>query len=432
QTNMQDLLQGFFFADARTKVEFGGAGEITGVVTATDDYTAASGLDAFVVGDLVFAAGFTDNANNGLRVVSAATATALTVGENLVDETPGAAATLVRVGVVTDVGDLEVDVTGALPALTSTTLDFTTLGLVPGEWVYIGGDDTGNGFTNAANNGFARVKSIAATVLTLDKTETTMVTEAGAAQSVELYFGRVLKNETGTDIVRRTYQLERTLGAPDDASPANVQAEYITGAVPGEFTLNVPTADKMTASLAFVGADNETVDGPTSLKTGTRPALLEADAFNTSSDFARIKLAIVNATDAAPDPLFAFVTELTLSINNNVSPNKAVGVLGAFEVTSGTFEVGGDLTAYFANVASVQAVRDNSDITLDMHMVKANAGVTIDVPLITLGDGRPAVEQDEPITLPLNMAAATGAKIDPNMDHTLLMVFWDYLPDRAG
>jgi len=57
QINLQGLLQGFLFADFRPKVEFGGASQITGVVTATDDFTAASGLDAFTAGGLVFAAG---------------------------------------------------------------------------------------------------------------------------------------------------------------------------------------------------------------------------------------------------------------------------------------------------------------------------------------------------------------------------------------
>jgi hypothetical protein len=243
--------------------------------------------------------------------------------------------------------------------------------------------------------------------------------------------GRVLKNELGTSIKRRTYQLERQLGAPDDALPAEVQAEYITGAVPSEFTFNIPTAEKLTCDLSFVGADNETIDGPTALKTGNRPALVESDAFNTSSDFSRIKMALVSDTDEAPTPLFAFVTDLTVNINDNVSPNKAVGTLGAFEVTAGTFAVGGELTAYFSNVSSIAAVRANSDITLDAHLVKANAGISIDIPLITLGDGRPDVTQDEPITLPLGMEAATAAKVDANLDYTLMLIFWDYLPTAA-
>ena len=432
QTNLQDLLQGFFFADLRTKVEFGGAGEITGVVASTDDFQAASGLDAFAAGDLVFAAGFADDANNGLHVVSAASATALTVTSALVDETPASTATLVKVGVQGTAGDIDVDVSGSRPKLTSTTLDFTDLGLVPGEWIYIGGDSAALGFSNAENNGFARVFSIAANELVLDKTEETMVVEASTTETVQIFIGRALKNESDpTLITRRTYQLERTLGAPDDAQPSQIQAEYIVGCVPSEFEFNIPTANKAIANLMFMGATNETIDGPTSLKGGTRPSLVEADAFNTSSDVPRIKLAVYDAADAAPTALFAYVTDLTLTINNNVTPNKAIGVLGSFEVTAGTFEVSGNLTAYFADVAAIDAVKNNEDITLDFHLVKANAGITLDVPLITLSDGRPNVAQDEPITLPLETMAATGAKIDSGLDHTLLMVFWDYLPDAA-
>jgi hypothetical protein len=434
QGNLQDLMQGFMFADLRRKVEFGGDSEITGVVNASSDYTAASGLDAFAAGDLVFATGFNNAANNGLKTVTGAASGALTVSETLVDETPPAGAKLVQVGHQFAADDLNVDVSGSLPQITSdATYDFTALGLVPGEWIFIGGDGASNQFANAVNNGFARVLSATADGITLDKTQNTMVTEdLSGGETVQMFFGRVLKNESDPSLIkRRTYNMERTLGAPESTSPSQIQAEYISGAVPGEFTLNVPTADKVTASLAFTGADNETIDGPTSLKTGDRPGLVEADAFNTSSDFARIKMAKVVDGDPAPTALFAFLTEMTLSINNNLTPNKAVGVLGAFEVTAGTFEVSGDLTAYFADVAAIQAVRDNADITLDAHMIKANAGISIDVPLITLGDGRPNVSQDEPITLPLNMAAATGAKVNSSLDHTLLLVFWDYLPDAA-
>jgi hypothetical protein len=243
--------------------------------------------------------------------------------------------------------------------------------------------------------------------------------------------GRVLKNETGADIVRRTYQFERTLGFPDIDNPTDEQAEYIVGCVPSELEIAIPTANKATATLSYVAADNETQDTAVGLKTGTRPTLVESDAFNTSSDVARIKLAEISTTDAAPTPLMAYVTELTITLNDNVSANKAVGVLGAFEVTAGTFEVGAKMSAYFADVAAIEAVRNNADITMDMHLVKANAGISIDLPLCSLGDGKPTVEQDQAIMLPLELEAASGAKVVSTMDHTLLMVFWDYLPDAA-
>jgi hypothetical protein len=433
QANLQDLLQGFLFADLRPKDEFGGGGEITNVDGTNDEYEGTDIEDDFAVGDLIFASGFTNSANNGLKIVAAVTGpNALEVTEDIVDETPGSGAKIVKVGVQGTAGDIDVDVSGSLPKLTSTTLDFTTLGLIPGEWIYIGGDTAATAFTNAVNNGFKRVRSVAANELAFDKSASAMVVEASTTETVRIFFGRVLKNESDpTLIVRRSAQLERTLGAPDDAQPAQIQAEYLEKAVPGEFTMNIPTADKITCNLVFVAGDHTTIDGPTSLKTGNRPTLVEADAFNTSSDFNRIKMAQVVAGDEAPTALFAFLTELTLSINNNVSLNKAVGILGGFDVTAGTFQVGGSVTAYFANVAAVAAVRNNADVTLDFHVVKDNAGISVDIPLIALGDGRLNVEQDQPITLPLSMDAATAAKIDTNLDHTLLLVFFDYLPDAA-
>jgi hypothetical protein len=433
QTNLQKLLQGFFFATLRRKPEYGDSSGVITAVAAADDSYAGTGINTnFVAGDLIFASGFTTAANNGLKTVASVSAGKVLVSEALTTEaSPPAAAKITAVGFQATTGDIDVVVSGAYPTLTSTTLDFTTLGLIPGEWIFVGGDSAGTKFTTAANNGFARVRSIAANVLTLDKTQLTMVTEANTTATIRLFLGRVLKNETGTSIVRRTYQCERTLGAPDTSSPSDVQSEYVIGCVPNEFSLKIPSADKVMADLTFVGADVEQRTAATGVKSGTRPALVEADAFNTSSDFSRIKLSLYSATDAAPTALFAFVQDITLNVTNNVSGNKAVGVLGNFEATAGTFEVGGDITAYFANVEAVSAVRNNSNVTLDILMAKSNAGIAVDVPLLTLGDGKPDVQQDEAITLPLSVNAATGALLDTNLDHTLLMVFWDYLPTAA-
>lgn len=395
--------------------------------------TYGNGL-TWAANDLLFLSGNNDAANDGLKSVASVADNVITVNENLTtDASPASTARMSRVGVVGAAGDIDVDATGTLPVLTSTALDFTTLGLIPGEWIHVGGDVAGTFFEdNTENTTFARIRSIAATVLTLDKTEATLVTEASTTETLHIYFGRVLKNETGTSIRRRTYQLERQLGAPDDALPAEVQAEYITGCVPGEFELKVPAADKAVASVSFVGADNQTISAATSLKAGPRPALVEADAFNTTSDIPRVKLSAVSNVDSNPDALFAFIEEMNITINENLTGEKAIGVLGNFEVTAGTFEVGGDMTAYFQDVAATAAVRANADITLDAHFVKDNQGMSWDMPLIALGNARLNVEQDAAIKLPLENSAATGAKVDPNLDHTLLMVFWDYLPDAAS
>lgn len=387
----------------------------------------------FQVGDLVWIQGLGDTANNGLKRVTAVSNNVLTVAEDLVtDASPAATATLVTVGFQGTAGDIDVSSPGGqFPTLTSTSLDFTTLGLIPGEWIRIGGDTASLRFATAANNGFARIRSIAATVLTLDKTQATMVTEASTTETVQLFFGRVLKNETGTSIKRRTYSMERTLGAPDDALPAQVQAEYNDGAVPNTVTFQYNTADKITMEMGWLPINNVQIDGPTALRAGTRPTLVSEDAFNTSNDFARLKMNVVSDTDSNPSALFGYLQEFTLTINNNATPNKAISVFGAFEVTAGQFTVGGNARAYFSTVAGVSSVRNNSDVTMDWTIVNGSAGakqgVVVDVPLITLGDARLQVELDQPILLPLNTEAAA----DRTFNHTLLMTFFDYLPDAA-
>lgn len=432
QTNLADLLQGFFFASFRRKGEE--------VVTAVDIDTAdpdeyeVAATAGFYAGSLIFGSGFTNAENNGLNLVTAIVSnTSVEVATGLlVDEgSPPADAKITVVGFQFGSAELEVDASGTLPILNrvSGTKDLTELGLVPGEWIYIGGDAAGNQFVTAANNGFARVRSVSATQIVLDKAESTMVTDAGTGKTIRLFFGRVLKNEAATiDQVTRTYQLERTLGSDDNGE----QSEYLVQAYASEVTFSINTADKAVCDISFIAGDHEQYDGTAGVKSGTRPAIDEADAWNTSSDFQRFKMAIAGSSDEAPTALFAYLTEATLTINNNLSPQKAVANLGAIGVTVGNFVVSGSLTAYFSEVAAVQAVRNNSDVTLDLILAKNNVGIALDMPLVTLGDGRLNVEANQPIRLPLTMAAAEGTTVNSGLNHTALMVFFDYLPDAAA
>lgn len=427
--NTTRLMQGFFFADIREKKTTApmnsAATALTSVVAGTKTVGAASGLLNFLQGHLVQLAGFTNAGNNGLKTVaSASTATALVVSETMVDEpAPPAAANAAVVGFQFPSADVSITMSGSLVRLTSAATVMTTLGLIPGEWIYIGGDAVGTTFSN--NKGFARVATISANYLEFDKvTWTTPGAEAGTGKTIRVWFGSVLKNESDPNLIkRRTYHVERTLGS--DAN--GVMSEYLVGAVPNELTLNIAQADKVTVDLTFVAVDNEQRTGLQGIKAGTRPSLAPASAFNTSSDFSRIKLSLASDTNPATVPLFAFATDMTVSINNNVSPNKAIAVLGAFDTSAGTFEVGGKMTAYFADVTAVQAVRNNSDVTVDMILQKKNLAMLFDIPLLSLGDGRLSVEQDQAITLPLETNAA-----ESKFNHTLMFQSFNYLPDAAG
>lgn len=511
QTNLQDLLQGFLFADARSKGEWpvsavtvadgytvtangasnavvvnGGTGYAVGDILSVRDGTTGKGYPTrlrvatitaggvvatvtvisagawttnptnpvgtdpetgsgrnatftltlaagvgLAAGDLVFGQGFTNAGNNGLHTVTALTAGKVAAAPTVAEAAPPSTARLYKVGKQAAAGDLNVVVSGGFPQITSTALDFRTLGIIPGEWIHVGGDGALLAFTNPANNGFKRVRAVNQNSLVLDKSDETMVAETGATLTVQLFLAKVIKNESARALIkRRSYQLERTLGSLDGMDPP--QSEYLIGAIPNELVLNLSTAAIATADLSFVGTDMEQRTQAEGLKAGDRVPLVESDAYNTTSDFVRIKMALVTTADAAPDPLFAYASEMTLTVNNNVTPNKAIGVLGAFDATAGTFAVSGTLTAYFASILATRAVRQNADVTMDYVAVKDNAGFAIDVPLIALGDGRANVEVDQPIMLPLTSEAATGAKIDPALDYTLLFAFFPYLPNLAG
>lgn len=444
---LQNLFQGFFFASTRRKGTYGLdlAENFSLVDAATDEYRRAAGdwSTIYRVGDLIFATGFSNAANNGLKRIITVTATTIGVAEALVDETPAAGVgQLTIVGFQFGSGEVTIDVTGSFPRLVRTggTKDLTQFSLVDGQAMWVGGDSAPTQFAVAVSNGRKRVRSVTATEITFDKSDSEMLIDAGASKTIQIFFGHVQKNEVGTTILRRTYRLQRTLGAPDTAQPTQLQAQYLKAAVPNTLTINYEAKSKATFDLGFVALDETFVEAGSTLQSDDANAVVVESPvtgiLNTSTDIKRIRLATITDGVEAPTPLFAFAQNLTLEIDNGITGDEALGVFGFFEATAANFVVSGSLTAYFANVSAQSAIRNSADITLDIWNVKtqtgAVVGVVADLPLLRLGDGRANVSKDEPITLPLTLNASRGRGISTNLDHTLMFTYFDYLPAAAA
>jgi len=468
QGRMARLLQGFFFAFAHQKPQtqplHGAPVVITGVTLNAGlgiNVTAAAGLAVFPAMALVKTSGFTAPANNTiLHAAAAGAAGSLALGAYLsgatnaalqADAAPLATAALEVVGTALS-GDVLLYGPGSIysggpviqPFLESAaTINFTTLGLMPGEWVYLGDADdmlvdvsasehNFVGAGNVRNRGYCRIGSISATQLVFDLsigseswalgTGAGGSTPVGVSGFVSMYFGTVIRNEPiPANIVRTTYTLQRYLGQGVNNED---NLEYVSGAVPNEFTLTIPSNSKLACDFTFVGMNTE--QAYLASLPGTYVPLTPEDAYNTSQDMYAMLLYIIDTTKTTQAPLFGYATNEKLVINNNTKTNKAIGVVGGFEANTGNFDVSGSLTCYFDDIAALQAVRQNANVGLTNIFAKENAGFILDLPLLTLGTKGLKVEQNKPIMADVTHTASPGVE-----NYTTLYNNFTYLPASA-
>lgn len=418
------LLQGFFFADARQKAStkpMNGTQVVLTAATASDkSVSAASGLTVFKAKDRVLLSGFANAANNGVKTVATATATKLTFVEAMVDEAPTANAVVDCVGYAAAAGDLTLTTGTEVQYLNSTALNFTTLGLTVGEYIFIGGDTTASTFATVIP-GYARISAITATRLTFDDTTFTAASDTGAGKTIELYFGTVLRNEKDAALIkRRSYHLERQLGSDG----AGAQAEYLKGAIANEFTLNLSEASKIDANLSYIALGHSVRSTGEGALAGTRIASVNEDAYNTSTNIFRTKVYMKKVLNAPA--MYGWASELKLSIKNGIKANKALAVLGGFEATAGSFEVSANLEVYFSSVTALLATPANEDIQLNTILTKSNRGFIFDLPKCCVSGGQPKVDKDNPIKVSLTLDAG-----ECDAGYTLMNIYFPYLPTAA-
>ena len=340
----------------------------------TTGYTVASGgdLDDDV---LIYAQNYANSANNGLKVTAGtSTATEIKTTGLVLEATPPDGATVDVCGIQGASGDITMDSSGDL---LSTVLDFTTLGLQVGQFIYVGGSDT-NTFFATAGIGSARIRIIAANKLTLDKHPAAFTTDTGTGKTIQLFIGSFIRNVPvdDADFIHRTYQFEIGFTGLDTIDEG---WQYAIGNSANQLTINLAGQDKATATFAFIGQDTEeTVD---TVKSGDHEFNYLTDALSTTADIA--KLSLIDSSEA---DLSTYFKNLELTINNNVSPEKVLANLGGIATNLGDFEVTFTSSLVFSNVDILDAARDNETLSLEFLLQNDDGGLHFDIPSMILDD----------------------------------------------
>lgn len=359
-------------------------------VTATG-YTVASG-GALTQNTLIAVRNCPTAANNGLKVVGAAsTGTEIkTSGLTAESLTNGI---LEIAGVQGATGDITMDAAGNL---NSTTLNFTTLGLTVGQVIWVGGETAPTQFAVTANRGFARIRAITATKLTLDKRSATFTTDNGSGKTIQIFFGRFVRNvaRSSADYQLRSATFEAvfpTLGSGDTA-----RYEYPAGNYCNEVELRLPLQDKATIGYRFIGTDTPIPTAVRATNAAAAIAPYRVEAFNTSADAMRLRIAKIDETGITTD-----FKNITLRLKNNVSPEKIIGQVGAKYMNTGNLDVSFEAEAVFTDEAVIAAIRNNTTVSLDLSLRNNDGGFYLDMPTATLGEGTKSFPLNESVLVSL-------------------------------
>ncbi len=366
-------------------------------VAATDDSFAHAAISAAVAeGSLIYARDFTNTANNGLHVVGAASTTIKTITTSvLVDEaSPPANSRFNVVGVQGAAGDIEID---ADNNLTSTVLDFTTLGLNVGQSLWIGGSTAITQFDTADYIGLVRVKVITATKITIEERPWTIgAVDDGGTQTIQLFFGDFIRNvpRSDGDYNPESYTFE---GKFTDLEAGNaIVYEYPVGNRVNELGLTFPMTDKAGISWGFVGTD--TPNPTTSEASGDRNYVYDNKGFGTSSDCVFLK--VKNSSKVDYTTTF---TDFSINVSNTINPRKVLCTDTAVDLNDGDVDVKGSVQALLSDENMISAVRNNEKLTLSYAINNTDGALDFYMPALTFNTKTTDTPENDNITLSFDL-----------------------------
>jgi len=258
----------------------------------------------------------------------------------------------------------DIGIVGATDITVTDTNTFTAVGAIfgaipVGAWIKV------SGFTDPANNGYFKTVSVTPTVI--DIAQNTLVAEAsGDAITIS---GSTIRN----GVTPISYTLQKYIS--DSTTPTWIQ--YL-GCRVGSLDLSFDTAAILTGSFSVMGttstASNSAIAGQTVLP-------------QTSTD---VLNSVNNVSDILIDGVAStyYFSSLSLSVNNNLRAQSAIGSLPAINIALSRLSVTGSVTFYFEDKTQYDKYINGTRFSLSFR-VEDSAGNSymITVPAVEFSSG---------------------------------------------
>lgn len=245
-------------------------------------------------------------------------------------------------------------------SINRTVGSYVTDGFVVNQWIRT------TGFTDATNNAFFRVVSVAALKMVLeDGSKGAVVTESASA-SVEITQGAMIVNGT----TQKSFSIER-----EYTDTANEFVMHL-GMTIGAMTLNITPDKIITGTFTFLGQD-------------ATSAVATAAGTLVAATTKKIMNAVDNVLAIAEGGSVYASTVFTLNVVNNLRARPEIAKLGAISIGAGKVGVTGTLEAYFATKAVMDKYLKNTISKLAVVIEDDDLnGYVFDFPQIKYTNGR--------------------------------------------
>lgn len=415
---LDQYLEGIFMSKMKHSGGTASSLLVPTAVAATSITVGANG--ALAAGALVYLRGALLQTAALFVVGAGSTGVSVTITGGVAETLPSNA-TLDVIGVqASTAADIQMDASGNL---TSTTLNWTTLGLNVGQWIYLPTATGGAAFAfaTATYTGYARIKAISATKLTLERRSWTVgAADTATGKTIRVFFSRWIRNVSidHPDYQQPSFAFEITY--PNLGGAGVPEYEYALGNLIDSAVFNIPLTSKATVDLSLVG----TVTGdPTSARlTGpaSAPQNVTNVAVSTSTDLLRMRVNNVDESGVASD-----FQSIKLTLKNNVEPEKQLGTLGAKIMNVGRFEAMVEADVIFSSDQIIVGIHDNRIVAMDFALRNGDGfGCLVDLTSVSIDSGDRKFESNKSVTISSKMSGFQ----DGNLGFVCGMSVFGYLP----